>query len=118
MSTEQATIAEYCGVPLPDRLLDGKSIVAMIESAEAKSPHEVLHWETGKHWAIREGDWKLVHNGPATDQNGRKIPQVADFLSHLGEDVTETKNLADQHPEIVARLTNRHQQWAKEVQRQ
>jgi arylsulfatase A len=110
------TIAEYCGVPLPDRAVDGKSIVPIIASAEAKSPHKVLHWETGKHWAVREGDWKLVHNGPATDQNGRKTPQTQDFLSDLAEDVTETKNLAAQNPDIVARLTKLHQQWAKEVQ--
>ncbi len=112
------TIAEYCGVPLPDRKIDGKSIVPIIEAADAPSPHGVLHWETGKHWAVRAGDWKLVHNGPTTEQNGRKIPQVEDFLSNLAEDVTETKNLADSHLDIVQRLTRLHSEWAREVQEQ
>jgi len=109
------TIADYCGVKLPARKIDGKSIVPVIESADASSPHNVLHWETGKHWAVREGDWKLVHNGPATDYKGRKLPKVENFLSNIAEDVTETKNLAEAHPEIVERLTALHERWLKEV---
>ena len=109
------TIAEYCGVKPPNVNIDGKSIVQMIESEQAPSPHDILHWETGKHWAIRQGDWKLVHNGPATEYKGRKIPQVENFLSNMAEDVTETKNLAQEHPEIVKRLTSLHNKWLKEV---
>lgn len=112
------TIAEYCNVPLPSREIDGKSIVPMIESEDAPSPHDVLHWETGKHWAVREGDWKLVHNGPATERDDRKIPQVENFLSNLVGDVTETRNLAADHPEIVKRLTNLHEEWAQQVEQQ
>ena len=46
----------------------------LIESQDAKSPHDVLHWETGggKHWAVRAGDWKLVHGGPATPASSRE----------------------------------------------
>jgi len=107
------TIAEYSGVKLPDRKIDGKSIVRMIESEQATSPHDIFHWESGKHWAIRQGDWKLVHNGPATDYKGRKIPKVENFLSNMTEDVTETKNLADTNPKIVKRLTKLHNEWLK-----
>jgi len=112
------TIAEYSGVKPPDVNIDGKSIIPMIESEDTPSPHDILHWETGKHWAIRQGDWKLVHNGPATDYKGRKIPKVQNFLSNMAEDVTETKNLAKEHPEIVKRLTKLHDQWLKKVSKQ
>jgi len=112
------TIAEYCGVKLPDVNIDGKSIVPVIESENAPSPHDVLHWETGKHWAVREGDWKLVYNGPETEYKGRKIPQVENFLSNIAEEVTETKNLAEANPEIVKRLTALHEQWFREVNQQ
>ena len=78
-------------------------------------PTDVLHRETGKHWAVREGDWKLVHNGPATEYKGRKIPQVENFLSNIAEDVTETKNQVEAHPEIVKRLTSLHEQWLQDV---
>ena len=109
------TIAEYSGVKLPDVKIDGKSIIPVIESDKAPTPHDVLHWETGKHWAIRQGEWKLVHNGPATDYKGRKIPKVENFLSNMTKDVTETKNLAEAYPEIVKRLTSLHEQWLKEA---
>jgi arylsulfatase A-like enzyme len=87
----------------------------MIESDDNPSPHEVLHWETGKHWAVRQGNWKLVHNGPATNYKGRKIPKAENFLSNMAQDVTETKNLAEAHPEIVKRLTNLHNEWLKDL---
>jgi arylsulfatase A-like enzyme len=109
------TIAEYCGVRPPDRKIDGKSIVSLIDSADASTPHDVLHWERRDHWAVRQGPWKLVHNGPATEENGRKVPKVPDFLSNMTEDVTETNNLAAAHPEVVQRLTQLHDEWAKEV---
>ena len=112
------TIAEHCGVKPPDRKIDGKSITAVIESAHAPSPHDALHWESSRHWAVRAGDWKLVHNGPATTENGQEIPKVEDFLSNLAKDVTETKNIADQHPDIVKRLTGLHEDWAQDVVQQ
>ena len=112
------TIAEYCRVPTPDRKIDGKSIVSLIESGSAPSPHETLHWQSGKHWAVRQGDWKLIHNGPATQRNGRKIPKVENFLSNIAEDVTETRNRAKDHPDIVQRLTTLHKTWTQEVRQQ
>jgi len=114
------TIAEYCGLKAPEHKIDGKSIVPVIESENAPSPHKVLHWETsrGKHWAVREGDWKLVHNGPATDYKGRKLPKAETFLSNMAEDTTETKNLADARPEIVQRLTSLHEQWLKQLKKE
>ncbi len=112
------TIAEYCGLKPPEHKIDGKNIVSVIESPDAPSPHKVLHWETswGKHWAVREGDWKLVHNGPATDYKGRKLPNAEYFLSNMAEDATETKNLAKSNPDMVKRLTNLHEQWEKQRQ--
>jgi arylsulfatase A-like enzyme len=112
------TIAHYCGVKPPERKVDGRNIAPVIESANTLSPHKVLHWETGKHWAVRQGDWKLVHNGPATDYKGRKIPKVKDFLSNVSKDATETKNLATLYPDRVRRLTKLHDEWVQEVKQQ
>ncbi len=112
------TIAAHCGVELPDRKIDGKNIASVIESSDAPSPHNMLHWESNRHWAVRAGDWKLVHDGPATEEDGRKIPKVEDFLSNMAEDVTETQNRADQHPDIVKRLTTLHETWKEDVARQ
>ena len=54
------TIAELCGVGLPKSPIDGKSLVRVIQSAEAPTPHDVLHWQFDSSWAVREGDWKLL----------------------------------------------------------
>lgn len=114
------TVAHYCEVPLPESRVDGNNIAPVIESESAQSPHDVLHWETsgGKQWAVRAGQWKLVHGGPATDYHGRKLPAAKDFLSDMNQDVTETKNLAEDHPEIVTRLTRLHEQWSNTVKEQ
>ena len=109
------TIASYCDVPLPDRKIDGKDITNVIESADVPSPHDVLHWESNRHWAVRRGDWKLVHNGPASRHQGRRIEKVDNFLSNLDKDVSETNNLAANYPEIVQELTKMHRDWAKDL---
>ncbi|MHC4585440.1 MAG: sulfatase-like hydrolase/transferase, partial [Planctomycetota bacterium] len=111
------TIAQYCGIKPPEHKIDGKSIVSIIESPDAPSPHKVLHWQTsrGKHWAVREGNWKLVHNGPATDYKGRKLPKAEDFLSNIAQDATETKNIAGSNPDMVNRLTNLHENWLSQI---
>jgi len=111
------TIAHYCDVPVPQVPIDGLCIAPIIASESAPSPHEVLHWETrgGRHWAVREGPWKLVHDGPATEYHGQKLPAADTFLSNMQQDVTETNNLAEEHPDIVQRLTELHRQWSREV---
>jgi len=112
------TIAHYCGVKLPNRKIDGLNIAPVIASERTPSPHKTTHWEIGRHWAVRQGKWKLVHNGPKTEHDGRSIPKVKDFLSDMTADITETKNIADKHPDIVRKLTQLHSEWKKEVGKQ
>ncbi|MDP6542420.1 MAG: sulfatase-like hydrolase/transferase [Phycisphaerae bacterium] len=100
------TVAEYCKLPAIKTKLDGRSIAAVIASDKAPSPHKILHWDSCGMWAVRQGKWKLVK-----DRSGM-------FLSDMNLDVTETKNLANKHPEIVTRLKQLHQKWSKEVEEQ
>jgi arylsulfatase A len=117
------TISHYCDVGLPDHKIDGENIATAIGSASALSPHKVLHWEvpigkSGKsQWAIREGNWKLVVNGPATEYQEREIPAEEIFLSNLAKDPGETINLAKDYPEVVKELTASHNEWAEEVKK-
>jgi len=105
------TVAEYCGARKPKWGIDGKSLVKVIADADASSSHKVFHWDRGGHWAVREGDWKLVHNGPSTKEKEGEIPKVEWFLSNLAEDATERVNLAEKHQEVVQRLTALHEKW-------
>ncbi|MFA6564237.1 MAG: sulfatase-like hydrolase/transferase [Verrucomicrobiia bacterium] len=122
------TVAELTGVKLLQPDIDGKSLVPVLKSADAPSPHDVLHWHIagGKNpqWAVREGDWKLIGNAwdsaagvawgvPGGDKKPQRFPL---FLSNLAEDVGEKKNFAAERPEIVERLRKRHDDWARQCE--
>ncbi len=111
------TIARWCGAEI-GHTIDGRDLSRVIASADAPSPHQELHWHRpgrNPHWAAREGDWKLVVNGPATKDRGLDLPAAEEFLSNLAEDVTETQNLASQYPDKVRRLKALHEKWLAEV---
>lgn len=107
------TIAELCGVPLLEKDVDGKSLAAVIQSDASATPHNVLHWTIGNSWAIREGDWKLIGNPRDTSNQAPLGPEDKLFLVDLESDIAERKNVADNHPEIVTRLREMHEQWLK-----
>ncbi|MDP6540086.1 MAG: sulfatase-like hydrolase/transferase [Planctomycetota bacterium] len=106
------TIAELCGAELGGGRLDGRSLGAVLRSADAPAPHDVLHWQLGDQWAVREGPWKLVVNGRDTD-GSRLEGAWRTLLTDLSADVSETVNLARTHPERVERLTQLHARWTK-----
>ncbi len=111
------TIAKWCGGEI-DHKIDGKDISGVIASSSGEGVHDVLHWERpgrNKHWAVREGKWKLVANAPPTKDRHLDLPGAKFFLSNMEVDVTETKNLAREHPDVVKRLTKLHDEWSAEV---
>ncbi len=98
------TVAGYAGAVRPGaRPPDGTSIAAVLQSADAPSPHTVLHWEAPGMWAVREGRWKLV-----SERNTL-------FLGDLEADAGERRNLAPDHPDVVARLRQLHEDWSREM---
>lgn len=93
-----ATLPKWCGITsLED--IDGLDITKVIKSADAQSPHEVMHWTFNKNWAVREKNWKLVREGDEL------------FLSDMDKDTSEQNNIAKDHPKIVERLTKMHEEW-------
>ena len=109
------TLAELCGVKLLDEDIDGKSLVPVIRSAEAPTPHEVLHWQVGggkaPQWAVRQGDWKLIGNVEDPTITSLRPEDKKLFLANLAADVSERRNLAGEHPDVAERLLKAHQQW-------
>ena len=114
------TLAEFCGVPLPNKKLDGVSMTSMLYDGELPSPHEHLVWHWGKgdkvQWAVRKGPWKLMVNTTDPTLPKDAAPVDALFLSNLDEDHRERQNLAAENPEIVAELTALHEAWLAEVE--
>ncbi len=103
------------GVDLPgDRKIDGKNILPILLGEQTTSPHELLYYYNGVNLqAVREGDWKLHLPRAAQDQPfwckkrgpGRVFVTLdRPALFDLDADLGEKRNIADQHPEVVARL--------------
>jgi arylsulfatase A len=113
------TLAEICGVALPEAELDGKSLLPVIMSPDAPSPHETFYWQLGRgpraQWAVREGDWKLLGNPRDTSNRAPLTKDDKLFLSNLAEDVTEMENLAKEHPDVVERLQALQGQFVKDM---
>ncbi|MBK1884158.1 sulfatase-like hydrolase/transferase [Luteolibacter pohnpeiensis] len=109
------TLAELCGLKLPKVKLDGTSILPVIKSASAPSPHTSLQWKIGQgkstSWAVREGDWKLMSN-VFDPVSGKHIPM---FLANIKEDIGEQNNLFEKHPDVVLKLTQEHEELMKEI---
>jgi arylsulfatase A-like enzyme len=98
------TIMELCGIPLPGITLDGKSLLSIINSADAPTHHRVMHWQWGTRWAVREGEWKLI---------GSKGTPLS--LGNLNGDKPEKKNCLKERPDLVERLKRLHDEWVEEV---
>jgi len=107
------TFAGLAGARVPtDRVIDGKDIWPLMSGqADAKSPYDVFVYYSaqGNLDAIRQGHWKYRKAKPRQPRRkkGEKAPPPAvakPELYDLSKDIGETVNLADQHPDIVARL--------------
>ena len=123
------TIAKLIDEKLPaERPIDGKDIwPLMAGEANAVSPHEAFYcYYGGQLQAVRDRRWKLhvPHNyrtlaGKPPGSGGRSVPYKYDAktgleLYDLQNDVGETTDVADKHPEIVARL-QKHVEHARET---
>jgi arylsulfatase A-like enzyme len=109
------TLAEFCGVKLLESDIDGRSLVPVLRSADAPSPHDVLHWHVGggkePQWAVRQGDWKLMGNLQSAHGDNLPAEDRKLFLSNLKTDVAERENLAAQNRDVVQRLQKLRDHW-------
>ncbi|MCX2479857.1 sulfatase-like hydrolase/transferase [Pedobacter sp. MC2016-15] len=112
------TLAAYCQLTLPQRKIDGKSLVQVIASPKAKSPHEDFFWQFegakgNPQWAVREGDWKLLHS--PRESKPADLDKDNFMLVNIKNGSTETRNEAAEHPDVVKRLQEKYQNWIREV---
>ena len=118
------TLCEICQVNLPDRKLDGVSMVNVLKY-DAPQPRETFYWQMGNgtnsQWAIREGKWKLIGNPrdttlPETRQvNGGKLKEKL-FLVNLEKDPGEKENLVYASPVKVKELMKLRDELVEEFE--
>lgn len=91
------TLAELTGADAPQDI-NGISILPALLGEEVvgrKQPqHQYLYWEFRSQTAVRMTNWKAI-------QPKKNSPWELYDLSH---DVSETKNIASQHPEILQQM--------------
>lgn len=104
------TLCAAAGITLPpDYRGDGENLLAALQGQPAKRTRPIFWDWTGKaadpHWwprlAVRDGDWKLLLTADAK--------RLA--LHRLTTDRAEAVDVAKDHPEIVARLTQLALAW-------
>lgn len=112
------TLLDLCGIAQPAHRLDGKSIVEVVRSSEAPSPHEAFHWQSGDQWAVRRGDWKLLAHPRDTSRSAAHLPldkRPRRMLVNLADDVSESHNVAGEHPNVVEQLESLHEAWVADL---
>ena len=110
------TLVGYAGgVVKTEPKIDGKNISAIIEAKpNAKSPQEAyyFYWGDALH-AVTSGKWKLhfphpylhIIEGGSDGKPGKgETRKIELSLFDLDADITESKNVADQNPDVVKKL--------------
>src|SRR5262249_6159117 len=90
-----ATAAEIAGLPQP-KVLDGISMLPTLLGKAQTNQHDFFYWEfheRGFQQAVRMGEWKALHLEPDKPLE----------LYNLKTDPGEKKNVAAEHPDVIAR---------------
>jgi len=136
------TLANIGGATLPaDRIIDGYDITDLLLSKTNKSPRDtVYYYMADKLEAVRVGDYKLFVSRPPervlnTEENkmldthslreniegkAKNRPSITKNeliheLYNLSEDIGETKNIYDEHPDIVTQIMKKVEACRKDM---
>ena len=109
------TIASISGAELPEAKIDGVNILPLMKGEDVNPRNEFWCYYGGELHAVKQGDWKLYF--PHEYRSYRQHPAGKDGypgwtkqmpcgleLYNLKDDIGETTNVLDQHPEVVKKL--------------
>ncbi|WP_257667247.1 sulfatase family protein [Parapedobacter tibetensis] len=125
------TIAHLTGGQLPEHKIDGLDIWPLIQLEENEtSPHEAyyIYYNKNELQAVLMGHWKLylphayrrIRAGQPFRDDGIPIKYEMTKIEkpelyHLGDDISETNNLADKNPEVVEKMLQLAQQAREDM---
>ncbi|HUY91595.1 MAG TPA: arylsulfatase [Pirellulales bacterium] len=110
------TLAEIAGARLNDdvkRQVEGRSLLPLLKNPQADWPDRTLVTHVGR-WA--PGKTAEAKYANCSIQNSRYTLVDNRELYELEVDPGETKNVIDQHPEVIAELRAAYDRWWDEVQ--
>ena len=121
------TIAAITGASLPKKTIDGVNILPLLKGDQAANPRDLyFYYYGGDLCAVRQGKWKLFfphqarsYVGVEPGKDGFPGPYAALAvgleLYDLEKDISESNNVVDQHPEVVAQLKALAEKARKEL---
>ena len=123
------TIAEITGAKLSELKIDGKSVWDIWTGKSNKSPHDAyfFYYKSNELHGVRYNGWKLYFPHTYRSLNGREggkdgYPVNYDMneideieLYDLKNDISESKNVADQHPKIVLEIKSLADEMRKKL---
>ena len=112
------TFCEMTGTQVPtDRVVDGKNILPYMQAKELAEPIHDTFIVPGK--TIRYNDWKLyvknVSPGGPRNKWGDRLGAKKGTLFNLKDDIGETTDVSENHPEVVAELNNMMDKFMTEM---
>jgi arylsulfatase A-like enzyme len=98
-----------------DRKIDGVNLIPYLTGKTSKNAHDWLAWEShNEKWlrrGYRKGPWKLRYMR-AVDSN---VEHNRLGLYNVGEDISESMNLAESRPDKLQELVNDLARWERDV---
>ncbi len=82
--------------------LDGIDLMPFLNNEEVVPEDRYIYWRFLYQWAIRNNDWKLLK------LKGKQELE----LYHISEDISETKNVITEFPEIANKLKKEYDVWS------
>ncbi len=105
------TVIEMSGNKVSaDWKLDGRSFLPLMTGEKKALSERALHWRKGGSKgmiSVRLGNWKLIQD----DRGKGGKPELYD----LSKDIGETRDLASEHPQMVARLLEKMNAWERQM---
>jgi len=98
------TFTSLAGVAIEDLRLDGIDLTPLLFRGEPVHPRP-LFWRAGSDRAVREGRWKLCITDNGTE------------LFDLSNDLGEQRDMANQEPDVVKRMSQAWVAWEAGVNR-
>ncbi len=116
------TLLDACDVEAPEGLkLDGRSMLLELKGAKVRRRPRTIYIQSHRgdqpvlynNFAARGELWKLVHPSGFGRQSLSGEPKFE--LFNMITDPLEMNNVADQHPEVVAKMKKEYEAWFRDV---
>ena len=110
------TLSAITGTALPEKKIDGINILSLLEGHPGANPRDhYFYYYGGELQAVRQGKWKLhfphkyrSYSGVEPGNDGFPGPYATGEagleLYDIENDISETKDISAQHPEVVQHL--------------